>query len=74
MNKFNFQVRANTKNRDSQSENQKLVKRFMRKWKNSGMLRELKDRQFAKTKGQKRRQKKAAAKRRSIKRSKKSSL
>ena len=38
------------------------------------MHQELKDREYARTKGQKRRQKKAAAKRRSIKRSKKSNL
>ncbi len=74
MSKFNFQVRANPRNKDTQTENQKLVKKFLRKWKNSGMLREIKDREYAKTKGQKKRQKRAAAKRRSVKRLKKSRL
>ena len=74
MSKFNFQVKANPKNRDAASENQKLLKRFIRKWKNSGMLREIKDREFARTKGQKKRQKRAAAIRRSAKRLKKSNL
>ena len=74
MSKFNFQVKANPKNRDVSSENQKLLKRFIRKWKNSGMLREIKEREYARTKGQKRRQKRAAAKRRSAKRLKKSNL
>ena len=74
MSKFNFQVKANPKNRDASSENQKLLKRFIRKWKNSGMLREIKEREYARTKGQKRRQKRAAAKRRSAKRLKKSNL
>jgi ribosomal protein S21 len=50
MSKFNFQVKANPKNRDASSENQKLLKRFIRKWKNSGMLREIKEREYAKTK------------------------
>jgi len=74
MSKFNFQVKANPKNRDASSENQKLLKRFIRKWKNSGMLREIKEREYARTKGQKRRQKRAAAKRRAAKRLKKSNL
>ena len=74
MSKFNFQVKANPRNRDASSENQKLVKRFIRKWKDSGMLRELKDREYAVTRGQKRRKKRAAAKRRAAKRLKKSNL
>jgi hypothetical protein len=64
MSKFNFSVKANTNIKDTQSENMKLVKRFMRKWKNSGIQKDLRDKTFPITRGEKvRRKKKAGIKR-----------
>ena len=72
MSKFNFSVKANPKNKDSQSENQKLVKRFLRKWKNSGIQKELRDKAHPITKGQKARRKRKAGIKRMQRRLKKS--
>ena len=72
MNKFNFQVKANPKTKDFETENQKLLRKFMRKWKKSGILKELRDRSYPITKGQKRRQKIKAGKKRAQRRLKKS--
>ena len=71
MSKFNFQVKANRKTKDFQLENQKLLKKFIRKWKKSGILKELKDRAYPVTKGQKNRQKRKAGKKRAMRRLKK---
>ena len=65
--KFNFQVKASPKSRDSSVENQKLVRKFLQKWKKSGILKEVRDRQYPVTRGQKNRLKKRAAVRRSKK-------
>ncbi len=65
--KYNFQVKASPKNRDAQSENNRLLKKFLSKWKKSGILKEIRDRQYPITKGQKRRLKKRAGIRRSKK-------
>lgn len=70
-NKFNFQVKANPKSKDANIENQKLLKQFLQKWKKSGLLKEIRDRQYPITKGQKARKKKMAGKRRVERRLKK---
>jgi len=61
----NFVVKAKyeTKN-SSEDQNLILIKKFVSKWKKSGLLKELRDREFPMTKGQKRRQKKNIGKRR----------
>ena len=66
MSKYNFQVRVSPKkqSKDTQVENDKLVKRFLRKWKKSGILRELKEKSVPITAGQKARRKKYLGKRR----------
>ena len=65
--KFNFQVKASPKSRDVASENQKLVRKFLQKWKKSGILKEIRDKQYPITKGQKARLKKKAGIRRAKK-------
>ena len=67
---YNFQVKAQSKPKSSnvELENGKLLRKFLQKWKKSGILKELRDRQYPITKGQKNRLKKRAA----ISRSKKS--
>ena len=65
--KFNFQVKASTKGGDTQIENQKLIRKFLQKWKKSGILKEIRDREAPTTKGQKERLKKRAGARRSKK-------
>ena len=65
--KFNFQVKASPKSRDPSVENQKLVRKFLQKWKKSGILKEVRDRQYPVTRGQKNRLKKRAGIRRSKK-------
>lgn len=71
MSKFNFEVKANPKAKDQSAESQKLIKRFLQKWKKSGLLKEIRDRQYPLTKGQKARKKKMAGKRRTQRRLKK---
>ena len=68
--KFNFQVKASSRSSrsgDMQSENPKLIRKFLQKWKKSGILKEIRDREFPTTKGQKARLKKRAGIRRSKK-------
>ena len=77
--KYNFSVRLrqnNPKGRKTNrnqrklsvdEENQILVKKFLRKWKQSGILRELKQRQYPKTRGMKEREKRFLGKKRSRK-------
>tara|TARA_R110001592_G_scaffold6744_2_gene36382 strand:- start:780 stop:995 length:216 start_codon:yes stop_codon:yes gene_type:complete len=71
MSKFNFQVKANPKAKDQSIESQKLIKKFLQKWKKSGLLKELRDRQYPVTRGQKARKKKTAGKRRAARKDKK---
>ena len=71
MSKFNFQVKANPKAKDQSIESQKLIKQFLQKWKKSGLLKELRDRQYPVTRGQKARKKKMAGKRRAVRKDKK---
>lgn len=71
MSKFNFQVKANPKAKDQSVESQKLIKKFLQKWKKSGLLKEIRDRQYPVTRGQKARQKKMAGKRRAQRKNKK---
>ena len=72
MSKFNFSVKANPKNKDAQAENMKLVKRFIRKYKDSGIQMELRRKTYPITRGQKNRMKRAAGKKRMLRRLKKS--
>ena len=61
----NFSVKARQNTRKSvEEENSILIKKFMSKWKKSGLLRELRNREFPMTRGQKMRQKKNIGKRR----------
>ena len=71
MSKYNFQVKANPKAKDQSVESQKVIKKFLQKWKKSGLLKEIRDRQYPVTRGQKARKKKMAGKRRSARRLKK---
>ena len=66
MKKYNFQVKTSPRrtSKDTQFENDKLVKRFLRKWKKSGILKELKEKSVPVTAGQKERRKKYLGKRR----------
>ncbi len=65
--KFNFQVKASPKSKDVSVENQKIIRKFLQKWKKSGILKEIRDRQYPVTRGEKNRLKKRAAVRRSKK-------
>ena len=80
MSKFNFSVKPrpnknkkrNNRNRGNQGssveeENAILVKRFLRKWKQSGIARELRQRQYPKTRGMKEREKRFLGKKRARK-------
>tara|TARA_B100000700_G_C14676969_1_gene683536 strand:+ start:183 stop:401 length:219 start_codon:yes stop_codon:yes gene_type:complete len=59
MKRCNFVVKARPNSKKSvQEENSILIKKFMSKWKKSGLLKEIKNRQFPMTRGQKARQKK----------------
>ena len=61
----NFAVKARHDSRKTTEEqNSILIKKFMSKWKKSGLLKELRDREYPTTRGQKLRQKKAIGKRR----------
>lgn len=74
---FSVRLRPNNPNRKKsnrnqrklsvEEENQILVKKFLRKWKQSGILRELKQRQYPKTRGMKEREKRFLGKKRSRK-------
>ena len=65
--KYNFSVDLHSKlskNKSVEECNMILIKRFQKKWKRSGILRELKDRKQPMTRGQKERQKRWSGKRR----------
>ena len=57
----------NQRRLSAEEENQILIKRFLRKWKQSGITKELKQRQYPKTKGMKEREKRFLGKKRSRK-------
>ena len=61
---FNFQVKAVSKGKDITLENEKLIKKFLRKWKRCGILKELKEKSYPRTKGMKERKKRYLGKRR----------
>ena len=72
MKKFNFQAkpspRKDGKRKSSiEAENDKLIRKFMRKWKKSGILKELKEKQYPVTRGMKARRKRYLGKRRKTK-------
>ena len=72
MKKFNFQVKlsdrkGSKKNSSIEMENDKLIRKFMRKWKKSGILKELKDKQYPITRGMRARKKRYLGKRRKTK-------
>lgn len=67
-NKCNFSVRIKRNSKGSvQEQNEKLIKIFNRKYKKSGISKELRDKRYPVTRGMKRRAKKQAAKRRAQK-------
>ena len=68
MSGYNFQVKANPKARDVDLETQKMIRKFMRKWKKSGILKELKEKSYPQTRGMKQRKKKYLGKKRNKKR------
>ena len=62
MKKFNFQAKPSPRkdgkrNSSIEAENDKLIRKFMRKWKKSGILKELKEKQYPVTRGMKARRK-----------------
>ena len=63
----NFTVRRNPKlagNKTDEEQNNILVKKFLRKWKQSGILKELKEKSYPQTRGMKSRKKRYLGKRR----------
>jgi ribosomal protein S21 len=72
MKKFNFQAKLVPK-KDSRKvssiemDNEKLIRKFLRKWKKSGILKELKEKQYPMTRGMKERKKRYLGKRRKTK-------
>jgi len=63
----NFSVKRNPKlagKKSDEEQNLILVKKFMKKWKRSGILKELKDKSYPQTKGMKERKKRYLGKRR----------
>ena len=68
--KCNFSVKHNPKRSRGQSieqQNAKLVRIFIKKFKESGIVKELRDKRYPVTRGMKRRRKKSAGKRRAQK-------
>ena len=68
--KCNFSVKHNPKRSRGQSveqQNAKLVRMFIKKFKESGIVKELRDKRYPVTRGMKRRRKKSAGKRRAQK-------
>ena len=63
MAKFNFQVKTNKKLQS----NEQLIKKFCRIFKKSGIIKDLKRKEYPVTKGMKKRQKKLAGRRRAKK-------
>tara|TARA_R110001592_G_scaffold188358_6_gene433597 strand:+ start:19513 stop:19734 length:222 start_codon:yes stop_codon:yes gene_type:complete len=67
-NKCNFSVRLKKNTKGSiEEQNSKLIKIFNKKFKKSGILKELRDKRFPVTRGMKKRAKKKAGKRRAEK-------
>jgi len=62
----NFSVRANPKlaSKPTEIQNDILIKKFLRKWKKSGIVRELKEKSYPQTRGMKARKKRYLGKRR----------
>ena len=63
---FGVKLRPNRK-RSTEENNDKLVRLFQKKWKKSGILKDLRDKSYPITKGQKRRRKKYLGKKRATK-------
>ena len=61
---YNFEVRLNENKKILGSKNEIMIKKFIRKWKKSGILREIKEKSYPVTKGMKKRKKKYNGKRR----------
>ncbi len=64
---FSVKLHPNAKRNSTEVNNAKLVKKFMKKFKESGIVKELRQRQAPMTKGQKNRLKKHIGKRRAQK-------
>ncbi len=64
---FGVKVRPSKKQRTVEEENSTLVSAFMKKWKKSGILKEIKERAYPVTKGQRERKKRYLGKRRANK-------
>ena len=63
----NFSVKRNPRlagKKSDEEQNLILVKKFMKKWKRSGILKELKDKSYPQTRGMKERKKRYLGKRR----------
>ena len=63
----NFQVKTNPKlagKKSTDEQNLILIKKFMKKWKRSGILKELKEKSYPRTRGMKERKKRYLGKRR----------
>ena len=63
----NFSVKRNPRlagKKSDEEQNMILVKKFMKKWKRSGILKELKDKSYPQTRGMKARKKRYLGKRR----------
>ena len=63
----NFSVKRNPRlagKKSDEEQNMILIKKFMKKWKRSGILKELKDKSYPQTRGMKERKKRYLGKRR----------
>ena len=63
----NFSVKANPKlagKKSAEDQSMILIKRFLKKWKQSGILKELKEKSYPQTRGMKERKKRYLGKRR----------
>jgi hypothetical protein len=63
----NFSVKLNPRHsgkKSTEEQNMILIKKFLRKWKQSGILKELKEKSYPQTKGMKARKKRYLGKRR----------
>ena len=67
--KYNFSVKLHPKNKKGtiQEQNDRLIRAFNRKFKKSGIIKELRDKAYPMTRGMKKRKKVAAGKRRAQK-------
>ena len=71
--KCNFSVKLNRRLSDKKSVeecNNILIKKFLRKWKDSGILKELRDKKAPITRGMKERRKRFLGKRRNVRKNK----